>query len=124
MKANITDATIEIIGDQFEVKDNRFYLNEIDFKVLLAKYKTDIDWFLESRIEDDAFEIVIIYGEDDTFTLEAYNKRGLAIWKSQEIENAYCRNEKFLIGLTVLAVISFIIYIYLNPEVCTQLLQQ
>jgi len=123
MTANITDATIEIIGEQFEVKNNRFYMGLIDFKVLLAKYKTDIDFFKESRVNGDEFELRIISGEDDYFILEAYNQGGEKVWKSQEIENVYLKPEKFIVGVTVLAVISIIIYVYLNPEVCTQLLQ-
>lgn len=124
MKANITDATIEIIGEQFEVKNNRFYLNEIDFKVLLTKYKTDIDFFKESKINSDEFELKIISCEDDYFILEAYNQDGEKVWKSQEIENAWCKNEMFITGVVVLAVISTIIYIYLNLEICTQLIQR
>lgn len=124
MKANITHATIEIIGEQFEVKNNRFYVGLIDFKVLLAKFKTDIDFFIESRVEGDEFELKIISCEDDYFILEAYNQVGEKVWKSQEIENVYLKPEKFIVGAVVLAIISTIIYIYLNPELCTQLIQR
>ena len=105
---------IEICSQSIKIENNRFYADPVLFEMILTNHKTDIDFFMKSNIKDGKeVEFVIISDPSkELVKLEAYNREGGLIWKSQDIKDVYFEGVFFYIGLFIISCFGALYFVF------------